>query len=149
MSGELEKALIEQEGKQVYERAANRVLAGFQLIEDWLKTYLQVHFDLTRLMVAGRLHFEFRRDDYQNVSLGKLTSVFSKLCANEQLIADLNAVISRRNHIAHRAFLKLYDTKLTSADYSNLLTEFDADHAKVASLLSRLNDELRRLGTAK
>jgi hypothetical protein len=145
VSGDLERALLVEDGRQLYEKGVNRVLAGFQLMEDWLKTYLQAHFDLTRTLLAGRLHFEFRRDDYQEAALGRLTQIFSRLCANSQLVTDLRAVIKRREHIAHRALLKLYNDQLSPEDYSALIAEVASDHATVASLLQRLNDELGKL----
>jgi hypothetical protein len=145
MSGELERALLVEHGKQMYEKGVNQLLAGFQLIEDMLKSYLEAHFDLTRAFLAGRLHFEFRREDYQEAPLNRLMHVFSRLCANSQLVTELRAVIKRRNDVAHRALLKLFDNQLSPTDYAALINELATDNAAVASLLQRLHDEFIKL----
>src|ERR1700743_3716543 len=111
----MDKSLAElvEEGKRLYTDGVTQVLAGFQIIEDMLKSYLEVHFDLTRTILNGRLHFGFRREDYQDAALGRLAQVFSKLCSDKQLVADLRAVVERRDQIAHRALLKLYGPDLS------------------------------------
>ena len=140
--------LIEQ-GRTLYSGAVNQVLAGFQLIEEMLKSYIANHFDIVRILVKGRLHFEFRREDYQESALGRLTHVFSKLCPNQQLVSDLRAEIKRRDQIAHRALLKSYETGILPDEYSQLLDELTGDMRRIGDLLTRINSEIGKLGSSE
>ncbi|MDO9387581.1 MAG: hypothetical protein Q7T65_12845 [Thiobacillus sp.] len=136
---------LKKQGQQLYSRGANQVLAGFQLIEEMLKSYLELHFNMTRVLLNGRLYFEFRREDYQDAALGRLTQVFSKLCANGPLVSDLRAVIKRRDHIAHRALLKLYDEGITPQEYSQLIDELNIDMQRSSDIMNRIVQEMGKL----
>ena len=143
MTDEIQR--LQERGKEIYREGANDVLAGFQIIEELLKNYLEFHFDLTRQILAGRVHFDFRRDDYQDAALGRLVQVFSKLCPDKQLISDLRSVVRRRDHFAHKALLKLYDDNVPPDEYSRLIDEMTVDMGKNAELMQRIVNEMKKL----
>ena len=136
---------LKQQGQALYSRGVNQALAGFQLIEEMLKTYIEMHFDFIRLLVNGRAHFEFRREDYQEAALGRLTQVFSKLCSNGQLISDLRAVAKRRDFIAHRALLKLYDAQISPVEYTELMDELREDMDRNSKLMKGILEETSKI----
>lgn len=140
------EALVE-DGKKLYSVSVNQVLSGFQLVEEQLKTYIECHFDSVRTILNGRLYFDFKRDDYQDAALGRLTQVFSKICANKQLVTDLRAMIKRRDHIAHRALLMLYGPDMSPAEYIMLGDELMSDMRRISDLLDRILGELQSLRT--
>lgn len=136
--------LIEH-GKELYGRSVNQALAGFQLIEEMLKTYLEMHFDQVRALLKESIYFEFRRQDYQDAALGRLTQVFSKLCPNQDLVRDLRAVVRRRDHLAHRALLKLYEGGIEPNEYLRLIDEVQIDMSRNKELMSRIANEMSKL----
>jgi hypothetical protein len=136
--------LVEQ-GKELYSSAVNQVLAGYQLIEEMLKSYIATHFELTRAILAGRLHFDFHREDYQDAALGRLIQVFSKLTPNKALVSDLRSVVRHRDQIAHKSLLKLYQGDLRPDEYSKLIGELTSDMQRLSSLLNQIALETRNL----
>ena len=58
----------------------------------------------------------------------------------------MRSCIDRRNQIAHRALLKIYDENLPPTDYLDLINQAEKDMAKNAELMGRLRDELAKLG---
>ena len=129
-----------------YRNTVSQALAGFQLVEEMLKGYLDKHFSTTRMLLRGAVHFEFSRRDYQEAPLGRLVNVFSKLCANEQLIRDLRAAVKDRDHLAHRALLKLYEVPRPSEEeFMQLLGEASRMMNLPSGLMDRIVDEMRKL----
>jgi hypothetical protein len=131
--------------EMLYEKFANQALGGYQIIEEQLKVYIGLHFDKTRALLNERLHFGFSSDDYRDAALGRLIQVFSKLCNNQPLIAELGTVKARRNHVAHKAFLILYRDGVPSAEYSTLLDELQSDVEKISELISKIGKEINAL----
>jgi hypothetical protein len=132
--------------KELYRKSVNQVLAGFQIVEEMLKTYIERHFDLTRSLINGRLHFEFCRQDYQEAALGRRIQVFSKLCANHQLVSDLRAAVEGRDHVAPRALLKLYESAISPEEYVQISHELLSDMDKNTELMTRIVLEMEKLG---
>ncbi len=139
------QALTEQ-GRELYSRGATQALGGFQLIEELLKSYIDVHHQFARAFIGGRLHFDFARKDYENSALEKLVGVFSKICDNKDLVKELRSSIDRRNHLAHRALLKMYDQNLSPGDYMELINQAEGDMAKNSALMEQIRGELAKLG---
>jgi len=136
---------LKRRGAELYNSSANQVLAGFQILEELLKNYLARHFALAREVLGDRLPFNFKREDYQDAPLGRLIQVFAKTNLNHDLIRDLRAEISRRDHIAHKAFLKLYKEDVLPDEYVRLIDELSADMSRLSSLMTRLNEETASL----
>jgi uncharacterized protein YbcC (UPF0753/DUF2309 family) len=137
---------LTKRGQDLYENGVNKVLAGFQLIEELLKTYIEAHYEFVRAFLGDRLYFAFSRSDFQDAALGRLTEIFSKLCPNKGLVADLRAVKRRRDEIAHRALLKLYEHGISPSEYSKLIDELTSDMQRNLDLMSVIRDEMAKLG---
>ena len=136
---------LQKHGQELYGRGVNEVLGGFQLIEEMLKSYIGLHFDSIRALVQGRIHFEFRHADYQDAALGRLVQVFSKLSANTELVTDLRAVVKRRDHIAHKALLKLYEPGIGPKEYAGLIDELEVDMRHSSDLMRRITQEMENV----
>lgn len=148
-TGHMSHDELKERGRELYSSGANQVLAGFQIIEESLKNYIECHFNFTRAFLNGRLHFDFRREDYQEAALGRLIQVFSKLCNDKKLIIDLRSLVQRRDHIAHKALLKLYDDNTSPDEYSDLINELQSDMVKISALMIRISSETAKLGTTR
>jgi len=137
---------LKKQGENLYRDGVMQVLPGYQLLEEQLKTYLEVHFDLTRAILANRLHFDFKRDDYQDAALGRLVHVFSKLCANKDLVLRLRAVVKNRDHIAHQALVKLYKENISTQEYSGLIEELNNQMNTASQLMTDIAKEMKKMG---
>ena len=130
----------------LYRDSATHALAGFQLVEEMLKSYLEHHFNAVRRILAGRIDFNFHRDDYKEAPLGRLVQLFSKLCGNEKLVLDLRAAVRDRDHLAHRAFLRLYDIPPPSdEEFLSLCEEANRMMNVNSDLMNRIVAEMSKL----
>ncbi|WP_157579398.1 hypothetical protein [Pseudoalteromonas tunicata] len=127
--------------EEIYEKGLTLALSGYQLIEASLKLYLRNYFNIARYLISDQLYFGFDGKDYDNAPLGKLVSVFAKTCPDNNLVSELKAEISHRNHIAHQAALNLYRKEpLPKEQFSELSDEIENHSRNITSLLSRLNE---------
>lgn len=135
--------------KDLYRSGVTQALAGFQLLEENLKGYLELYFNVTRKILDGRLHFGFSRQDYQDAAMGRLISVFAKICPNAELIGELRALVKVRDHIAHRALLRLYHGQsITLDEYPELLAEVNGSVQEISRLGEKIVEEMRKVTDA-
>ncbi|RVT44130.1 hypothetical protein EMM73_17385 [Rheinheimera sediminis] len=85
-----------------YKEIVTITLSGYQLIEARIKTYFHDYFEIVKYRIGNDLHFGFEGQDYSNAALGTLLKVFSKTCADSELLKDLRAEITHRDHVAHQ-----------------------------------------------
>jgi len=140
---------LKKQGEKLYRDGVTHVLAGYQLLEEQLKIYLEIHFDLTRAILASRLYFDFKRDDYQDAALGRLVHIFSKLCANKDLVLGLRSVVKSRDHIAHQALVKLYKQDISAQEYSGLIAELNNQMNTVSQLMTDIAKEMEKMGDGR
>ncbi|MFC3552474.1 hypothetical protein ACFOLC_15830 [Lysobacter cavernae] len=127
-------------GKELYRDGAAHALAGYQMIEELLKTYIGNHFEIVRSLVDGRVHFGFRKEDYKQAPLGRLLQVFAKICDDTSLVDALRAELPHRDHVAHQSLLILFAKSQPSAEQlSDLLTELGKRHASVQAVMLQLH----------
>ena len=93
---------------QYYRESASHALAGFQLLEEGLKSYVGTYHDTVRKFLPDKLVYRYSRQDIQDAALGKLVGVFSKISANDKLISELRTLTKTRDDLAHKAFVHLY-----------------------------------------
>jgi hypothetical protein len=123
-----------------YQEVSGLALSGYQLLEAMLKTYLRNYFEIVKYLVDSRAHFGFSGKDYDNAPLGTLLKIFAKTCADHDLVKDLQAEVSHRNHIAHQASLVIYRRQQHSSSELNDMAAEIAVRAKIVdSLLKRLD----------
>lgn len=132
--------------KEIYREGANLALAGYQLIEALLKTYIKNYFEIAKYLLEGKLHFGFTGRDYDEAPLGRLLQVFAKISNDKELLKDLRSEVQHRDQIAHRSMLVLFaKTEPTSEELSSMTSELEERNRKVNGLLKRLHarhDEL-------
>src|SRR5688572_10988832 len=94
--------------KENYRESVTHALGGFQLVEEGLKTYIDLYYETARQLLVGKLHFGFDKAEVQEAPLGRLLQIFSRINPNKELIAELKALVKDRNQAAHQAFVCLY-----------------------------------------
>jgi hypothetical protein len=127
--------------EQDYRRAATHALAGFQLIEEGLKTYVGQFHETVRKLLPAEIAYLHSQTDIQDAALGKLVNVFSKINSNKQLVAQLRALVKTRDELAHKAFLHLYGTRPAAEELASKTSTFIEVAALVGELLRSLNAE--------
>ena len=131
--------------RRVYMDGVGMVLWSFQLVEESLKTYLDITFDVIRARTKGTIVWKWSRKDVERLPLGPLVSEFEMVVDDAALISELRALQEDRNHCAHKAYL--VSKHKDSAD--NLLAEaqrVEVLKARVEAVGERLMTRLRELG---
>ncbi len=88
-------------------------LSQCQIIEQWIKYYIQLSFRIIRRHVPREFVFNFSHEDYDDASLGVLLTVFRKLNSNAALHADLKEIKKERDFLAHRAATDISETGMS------------------------------------
>ncbi len=110
---------------QEYCKKVQEISFRFQYLEETLKVYLAMCFEIVGLSLGGRLFFGFSYDDVERLSLGKLIARFSKYNGNKDLCKLLYDLTKERNHIAHKAYLlteeKIKDSEVLAKEFEKVV----------------------------
>jgi hypothetical protein len=88
-----------------YELATIRLLGGFQLVEEALKIYITLAYELIQDCLSDKIPFNYTASDVENFPLERLLNTFGKLNRNKELLARLNKLRDIRNHVAHQSLV--------------------------------------------
>ncbi len=121
-------------------------LAQFQLIEQWMKAYIEIAFRIIRTELPARITFGFSAADYEDAALGTLLIIFRKLNSNDTLHAEIAAIKKERDFIAHRASTEI-SPELFGDPESNrrLLAKLSELENRANRLFHLVGDEVDRL----
>lgn len=84
------------------------VLAKFQFLEEGIRIYLKAAYALTRKRMKGAIPINLSVEFLQNKSLSVLLREFAKFNSNTHLVDGIGKLISKRNHLAHLDFYRMY-----------------------------------------
>jgi hypothetical protein len=105
-----------------YSLAVQGVLVDYQFIEEGLRMYAALSYDLIRLRLGKDLPFKFEYADTEKDSLGKLVSRYEKLSSNITIMKELKELVPHRNQVAHQSFLHTTEQQ-RSAEYLDAQTK--------------------------
>jgi len=88
-----------------YRATTLRILGNFQLLEFALKEYIGHCYKVIRSRVRDTIHFDYSGKDVEDLPLGRLLGLYSKLNADSELLARMRKLQVERNHIAHGSLL--------------------------------------------
>ena len=108
-----------------YREASTQALCGFQLLEEGLKTYIQIYHNAVRAHLPPALIYKYAGADVQEASLGKLVSVFSKTSARDDLVKELRSLIKSRNELAHFSFREMLSADISQPHHLEKVAEFE------------------------
>jgi hypothetical protein len=139
---------------QEYVFEAGGALAFLQLIEHFLKLYIEYSFKLAAVHLSGKMPFRFTGDDFKNAPLERLLATFGKLSDNNDLINALEKLKEKRNFFAHKGFVQYFEKPdIDEEHYQKSLgsaKKIKEEAMKVFSLLfvevSNLNKRIMGLG---
>ena len=122
-----------------YRYAVTNALAGFQLIEESLKGYIEFYHETVRRFLPEEIAYDYSRKDVQDAALGKLTNVFSKITKNRQLISDLRSLQRMRDELAHTALIELFGSPPSSPFFEHKTSELVELGQRLSSILGQIN----------
>jgi uncharacterized protein YdiU (UPF0061 family) len=131
-----------------YRTSVANALAGFQLIEESLKGYLDLYYQSIRHLLSKRLHFDYHRSDINEAALGRLIGAFAKSSANTELVTRLRSLVRQRDSAAHTALICLYDSSTTDEQYHTMIKANHALSDELREVLSALIDEVSSMQKA-
>jgi hypothetical protein len=94
---------------QEYVFEAGGALTFLQLIEHFLKLYIDYSFKLAAVHLLGKMPFRFTGDDFKNAPLERLLATFRKLSDDVDLINVLETLKEKRNFFAHKGFVQYFE----------------------------------------
>ena len=116
-------------------------MCGFQLLEEGLKTYIQIYHNAVRAHLPPELTYRYSVADVEGASLGKIVSVFSKTSARNDLIEELRSLTKSRDELAHSAFRKILSPTQSEAGHLEKVAEFKEITKKVTVILLEIGHE--------
>ncbi len=131
--------------KEFYGTSVGHALGGFQLLEEGLKSYIGLHYTTVRALVAGRVHFDFQRADIQEAALGRLLTIFAKLCSNRPFVEEIRRLVKHRDHAAHQAFARLYGINTSDSEFVKMAEENLKLATQLATIQGQLHAEMKSL----
>ena len=129
---------------QKIHQTAIQALADFQLLEEGIRTYLDIAYATIRGATKNVIRFRFDRKCFEKDSLGKLVDKFSRLNSNDALISKLRQAVSERNRIAHSGLL-LSLNDLAPLNLRARTVEYAAIHKKASALVREVIQEVLSL----
>lgn len=94
---------------QEYIFEASGTLGFFQLIEEFLKLYIEYSFKHAAVYLSEKMPFRFTGEEFENAPLERLLIAFRKLNNNDEVIGTLERLKDKRNFCAHRAFVWYFE----------------------------------------
>jgi hypothetical protein len=95
------------EQRDVFLRRIGEALSPYQLIEEYLKMYIQAaHLEIQGILLGRQIPFRYPRSEYENAPLERLITMFRRHSDNEDLIKRLRGALKKRNYIAHNVIAR-------------------------------------------
>ncbi len=127
---------------ETYPQLVRKALFSFQMIEEALKIYIGLSYEIINNVVPQPLTFKFEPNSINDAPLGKLIKWFSSISINNQLINELRRIEKWRNFCAHQAYLyefkrrqsgtpiddkEIDDLKIVAQSAIDLVTQISSD----------------------
>jgi hypothetical protein len=134
------------EKNHAYALAVQSALFTFQMIEEALKIYIGLSYEILKRSAPAPIAFNFDASAIHNAPLGKLIKMFSGVTANRQLASDLSKIVEWRNFCAHRAYKHEFMSRRGPTPVSaNDVADVQTATAFAVSLVEQLGNEMRAL----
>ncbi|MBL8539485.1 MAG: hypothetical protein JNK68_03850 [Betaproteobacteria bacterium] len=133
------------ESRDSYKRLILRILGNFQLLEFALKAYIGRAYSVIKSRVGDAIHFDYSEKDVESFPLERLLNTFSKLNTNKELVARLNKLREKRNHIAHTSLIVTMGTKYDPDAVEDKCDEYLLLEDELAQCLQLVIEEAQRI----
>lgn len=128
---------------QEFHKLAGGALSGCQAVEDALKIYLGIAFEVVKKRVAGELNGDFGADLYETEPLHRLIGIFKSISGDKVLTESLQGFKKRRNRFVHHAIVASldYDGELDEKVSRKNAAEFRCLNRDAEKLVSQITDK--------
>ena len=109
------------------------------MLEQQLKIYIKTTHSIIREKLQGTIPYRFDEENLEKHTLGRLSTIFSRMSNNAEIVERLDKFIKLRNELAHTAISK-------SRDYEDGL--FYPESLKTLELLEQIKQEASMLRSA-
>lgn len=137
------------DNQKMYSEAATHALAGFQIVEESLKSYITTYHQTVQKFLPKELIYDYKRSDIEDLALGRLIEVFSKMNRNSLLIDKLRKIKQIRDQLAHKALSKLYGPQKETFDFLENTDRFIDTANKLGLIIDEILIEHMKLLTVK
>jgi hypothetical protein len=125
------------------QQAVGGLLVDFQFMEDWLRTYLEIAYQVADFALAPRVHFRQRK---LPDTLGRLADAYALHTPNEVLAKKITALVSERNKLAHRVFVVSAESNVQLLEHcATTLKALEALEPRVVAAMEELWLDLEAL----
>lgn len=131
--------------QKIYSEAATHALAGFQIVEESLKDYITAYHQTVKKFLPDELMYQHKRSDIEDLALGKLIEIFSKVNSNILLIGKLRKIKQTRDQLAHKALTKLYGPEKDTFDFLESTDRFIDTAAELGLIIEDILKEHNKL----
>jgi hypothetical protein len=129
----------------IFLRRIGEALSPYQLIEEYLKFYIESAHRRIALILRGRIPFRYPRKEYENAPLERLITMFSRHSDNEDLIKRLRDALTKRNYVAHNAINHYMEHHKDPAMAQSILDDLKKIENDGYDLVAQMHNELKKL----
>lgn len=126
--------------------AVHSALLSFQMIEEALKIFVGLSYEIIQASTPQPLIFKFDKKTITEAPLSRIIKMYDNLSSNSELVSDLKKIIEWRNFCAHNAFRHELNLRSGTTQFSDHSIE---DIHKIVEysviLVQRLADEIRSI----
>src|SRR4051812_8696020 len=115
------------------------VLISFQYIEEQLRAYLSLCYDVIRNKLQGSIPFKYTYSDNERDSLGALISKYEKFSDDSRLINELKELVQHRNGLAHRGFMLKEDQRWDAEELKRMTSALEKVKERASNCFGKLS----------
>jgi len=134
--------------QRIFFRRVGEALAPYQLLEAYLKLYVERAHLRIQLILAGKIPFNHPSSEYENAPLEHLITLFQRHSENKALVKRLREARNRRNCVAHKIIEDYMDHQEKNLKLAKGLSrKLKKIKDEGYDLVEELAEEFRALGT--
>lgn len=134
--------------KEYWDKLGNALFL-FQFIEETLRMYLTMVYEIVKRKLGNQIPFKFSYRSVENDSLEKLLTKFRKVNSNKEILDRVGRLIKDRNYCAHRAYLMRFEETQDQNYLSNEIKKMERIVDSSRKCFGRLQMELKKVREIK
>ena len=128
-----------------YWHKLGNALLNFQFMEEIIRMYLGIAYDVVKKKLDNQIPFKFSYRDIKQDSLGTLVTKFEKFNSNKQLIEEVVRLVKIRNYCAHQAYLMTAEQQKDDKYLSGEIKKMETVIRSSDQCVRHLHRELERI----
>ena len=134
------------EKNHAYVTSVHKALFAFQMIEEGLKIYVGLSYEIIAHSAPSPVAFNFDPSAITSAPQARLIKLFAGVSAHGQLTADLRKIEEWRNFCAHRAYVHEFMSRQSDAPVSAKdVLDVQTITTFAVGLVNQIGDDMRTL----